>query len=132
MLKNNTLNTITNYAIALVWLVNGIVCKVLNKAPRQEEIIGSILGKDYAWYFTLTIGFAEVAMAFWILSQYKSRLNALTQIAVVALINSIELTLTPHLLVWGKLNILFAFLFILVIYFNEFHLRQKTTPTYYA
>lgn len=127
MQKNKILYIVLNYAIALVWLVNGIFCKVLNKVPRHEEIIGSILGAEHACYFTLAIGFSEVAMAFWVLSQYKPRLNTITQIVIVALMNIIEFMAVPDLLLWGKLNALFAFLFILVVSFNEFYLRKNIT-----
>jgi hypothetical protein len=33
--------------------------------------------------------------------------------------------LASDLLLWGKLNALFAFLFVLVVYFNEFYLNKK-------
>lgn len=64
-------------------------------------------------------------MAVWILSGYKSKLNAIAQIVVIASMNALEFILAPDLLLWGKLNSLFAFLFILVIYFNEFFLNKK-------
>jgi DoxX-like family len=105
--------------IALVWLINGLFCKVLNLVPRHELIVGRILGQDYARPLTLLIGLSEIAMSIWILSGIKSRLNAYLQIAIIATMNTIEFTLAPDLLLWGKLNSLFAFLFILIIYFND-------------
>jgi hypothetical protein len=105
--------------IALVWLINGLFCKVLNLVPRHELIVGRILGQDYARSLTLLIGLSEIAMSIWILSGIKPRLNAYLQIAIIATMNTIEFTLAPDLLLWGKLNSLFAFLFILIIYFND-------------
>ena len=64
-------------------------------------------------------------MVFWIVSGIKTRLNALTQILIVAVMNIIEFTLVPDLLLWGRLNALFAFLFICAVYFNEFVLNKK-------
>ena len=59
------------------------------------------------------------------LSRVKSRLNATAQIVIVATMNTLEFILVPDLLLWGKLNSFFAFLFILVVYYNEFHLNKK-------
>jgi hypothetical protein len=64
-------------------------------------------------------------MAVWILSGYKSKLNAIAQISVVATMNLLEFILVSDLLLLGKLNSLFAFIFILVVYFNEFYFNKK-------
>lgn len=64
-------------------------------------------------------------MAVWILSNIKTRLNAIAQITIVAIMNTLEFILVPDLLLWGRLNALFAFLFIVVVYFNEFYLNKK-------
>lgn len=64
-------------------------------------------------------------MAVWILSGYKTKLNAITQIAVVAIMNTLEFILVPDLLLWGKLNSLFAFIFISVVYYNEFSINKN-------
>lgn len=111
--------------IASVWLINGLVCKVFNLVPRHQEIVARILGNGNARLMTSMIGILEVSMAIWILSGIRSRLNALAQIVVIATMNIMEFLLVPDLLLWGKANIVFAFLFILVIYYNEFHLHKK-------
>ena len=111
--------------IALVWLVNGLLCKVLNLVPRHQEIVGRILGEGYSRPLTLAIGLAEIAMAFWILSGMRTRLNAVLQIVIIAIMNILEFILVPDLLLWGKLNAVFALLFILIIYLNEFYLNKE-------
>ena len=116
---------ILNYLIATVWFVNGLLCKVLNLVPRHQEIVGRILGNEYASILTKLIGLSEIVMAIWILSRFKSKLNATTQIIIIATMNTLEFLLVPDLLLWGKLNALFAFLFICVIYYNEFVLNKK-------
>lgn len=116
---------ILTYFIATVWITNGLICKVLNLVPRHTQIVARILGDDYARPLTIIIGLSEIIMAVWILSGYKSRLNAIAQIMVVATMNTLEFILVPDLLLWGKLNSLFAFIFILVVYFNEFYLNNK-------
>ena len=121
-----TQHKIINYFIAIVWIVNGLLCKVLNFVPRHQEIVGRILGDKYARTFTLLIGLSELAMAVWILSGIRSRLNAVSQIIIIAVMNALEFILVPDLLLWGRLNAFFAFLFILLIYYNEFRLSKKT------
>ncbi len=114
------------YLIAIVWFVNGFFCKVLNLVRRHQEIVGRILGNEHAALFTKLIGISEIFMAIWIVSRIKSRINAIVQIIIIAIMNMLEFFLVPDLLLWGKLNALFAFLFILIIYFNQFFLDKKT------
>src|SRR5690606_18241598 len=103
-----------------VWIANGFFCKVLNLLPRHEEIVARILGNDFSRPLTLLIGLAETGMAIWILTKLKSKINAITQMIVVATMNIIEFIAVPDLLLWGRLNIFFAFLFIGLVYYNEF------------
>lgn len=116
------------YVIAAVWIANGLFCKILNLVPRHEKIVARILGDDHSRLLTVLIGISEVMMSTWILSGFRTRLNATAQILVVAIMNTIEFTLAPDLLLWGRLNAFFAFLFILVVYYNEFYLKQNN-PT---
>ena len=118
-------NQILTYFIATVWLINGLFCKVLNLVPRHQEIVGRVLGNLHSQILTILIGVSEIIMAIWILSGFKSKVNAIAQIIIVATMNILEFTLVPDLLLWGKLNILFAFLFITIVFFNEFYLKQK-------
>jgi len=103
-----------------VWLVNGLFCKVLNLVPRHEAIVAQILGEDHATLYTKLIGIGEMAMGIWVLSGKYKRLNAVIQIILILVMNVIEYFLAPDLLLWGRLNLLFAFLFILLIGWMEF------------
>jgi hypothetical protein len=120
--------TIT-FFIAVVWLINGLFCKVLNVVPRHEEIVQRVLSLDRssAYFITTLIGFSEILMAIWIISRIRPRLNAIAQIIIVATMNALEFILVPDLLLWGKFNSIFAFLFMVVIYYNEFYLNKKTS-----
>lgn len=122
-LKN--LHKVLNYSIASIWLVNGLVCKVLNFVPRHQQIVAEILGSEHSRLLTIAIGFSEIIMAIWVISQFKSRINAVAQIIIVALMNLLEFILVPELLLWGKLNSFFALLFIGVVYYNEFILKKE-------
>jgi len=113
------------YIIASVWLINGLYCKILNQVPRHQEIVASILGNIYARELTITIGILEIIMVIWILSKYKSKLNAVTQIIVIMLMNVIEFIYVSELLLWGKYNSLFAIFFSVIIYINEFKLNRN-------
>ena len=90
-----------------------------------NKLLQEYIGDDYSRLLTILIGLSEIIMAVWILSAYKTKLNAITQIVVVATMNTLEFILVPDLLLWGKLNSLFAFIFILVVYYNEFYLNKK-------
>jgi uncharacterized membrane protein YphA (DoxX/SURF4 family) len=116
---------ILTFCIASVWLVNGLLCKILNLVPRHEEIVIRIIGDHYSRSLTILIGLSEIVMATWILSGYKTKLNAVIQMLVVALMNILEFILASDLLLWGKLNSIFALMFILIVYLNEFHLNKK-------
>jgi hypothetical protein len=63
-------------------------------------------------------------MVVWILSRIKSRFCAIFQMAIVGAMNVIEFMLAADILLFGRMNIVFASLFIALIYFNEFVLRQ--------
>ncbi|AEV97255.1 hypothetical protein A4D02_17190 [Niastella koreensis] len=120
-----TPNKVLNFLIAAVWLANGLFCKVLNVVPRHQQIVASILGSDHAVLFTKMIGSAEIAMAVWIISGYKARVNVIIQVIVIGAMNMMEFFLVPDLLLWGRFNLLFAFLFILLIVYNEYYLKPK-------
>jgi hypothetical protein len=64
-------------------------------------------------------------MAVWIISGIRARINAVTQIIVIAAMNTLEIILVPDLLLWGRTNAFFALLFIILIYYNEFYLNRK-------
>ena len=124
-MQTKLLHKILTYSIAIIWIANGLFCKVLNLVPRHEQIVANILGKDHSRTLTVLIGLSEIAMAIWILSGIKSKLNAIAQIIVVATMNTMEFILVPDLLLWGKFNSVFALLLITVIYYNEFYLNKK-------
>lgn len=124
-MTDKAIHKLLTFCIATVWIVNGLVCKVLNLVSRHQQIVSRILGIEHSRLLTIAIGCSEIFMTVWILSNIKTRLNAIAQITIVAIMNTLELILVPDLLLWGRLNALFAFLFIVVVYFNEFYLNKK-------
>ncbi len=123
-MQKNLLQSFFKYSIAIVWITNGLFCKVLNLVPRHEQIVERILGVEFSRPITVLIGISEIGIAIWFLSEIKSRLNTIAQIGIIATMNIIEFILVPDLLLWGKLNSFFALLFILAVYYNHFHLNK--------
>jgi uncharacterized membrane protein YphA (DoxX/SURF4 family) len=108
------------YFIALVWLLNGLLAKVLGLVPRHVEIVGQILGATYAKELTVLIGVGEILLAVWILLGRFPRITAIGQIALIMTMNVLEAMLAPEFLLWGRLNFLFALLFCGFIYYDAF------------
>jgi len=117
------LSGVLNVLVAAVWLINGFFAKVLNLVPRHREIVAEILGREHAVWMTPAIGVGEVLLAVWILTGRGRRLCAVTQIALVATMNLIEVCLVPELLLWGPWNAVFAAAFMGIVAYNGFHPR---------
>ena len=126
MLKNS-LYTVVHYASIMVWLISGLFCKVLNLVPRHRQIVSEILSTRLAFELTTLIGLLEILIALWILTGYKSRFNTLFQMLSIFAMNLLEFWLVPELLLFGRINFLFAMLFNVLLYFNEFHLKNYKT-----
>jgi hypothetical protein len=123
-MKNNFLH----YAIAAVWLLNGLYCKVLGFVPRHQQIVAQILSEDYAFYLTKAIGLSEIMVFVWILSHIKSKWCAYFQISIVLTMNVIEFCFARNLLLFGGLNFVFASIFVSLVYWNE--MRDKNGGIY--
>ena len=125
-MKKNKKQKFITVMISLIWFINGFFCKILNLVPRHQEIVVRILNEKYARELTFTIGVLEILMTIWILSNYKSKFNAIIQIVIILSMNIMEFFLVPELLLWGRFNILFAIFLSIIIYYNEFHFKNKS------
>ena len=84
---------------ASVWILFGLVFKVLNVVPRHQTIVAAVLGGAVAGPVTLLIGVAETAMGIWILSCWRPRICATVQTVAIVSMNALELTMAKeHLL----------------------------------
>ena len=110
--------------------MNGLLAKVLHLVPRHQEIVARVLSAEYASELTTVIGVLEIGMAIWVWSKLYSKLSSILQIVGVLTMNVIEITLTQDLLFWGKLNFLFATLFVGLIYYKEFVLTKSIKESY--
>lgn len=120
-------NWLITGAISLVWLINGLFCKLLNLVPRHRMIVTRIVGEEHAYLLTKLIGLLEVLMFIWIVSGIKPRWNSLAQVITVATMNIIEAIIAPDLLLFGRMNALLAGIFIIVILINEFFIGNTNT-----
>lgn len=108
------------YSFALVWLVNGLFFKILNLVPRHHAIVSRLLGTEHAHTFTFLIGSGEVIMSIWVISHFRPKWCGFTQIVLVLTMNLIEFFMVPELLLWGRLNLVFALLFCTALYYHYF------------
>lgn len=97
--------------LVVVWGANGLWCKVLGQVPRHEQIVARVVGEALAPTLTTLIGLAELGMVVWILSGLFPRLCALSQAVIVMTMNVIEQLIAGDLLLFGRLNLLFATVF---------------------
>ena len=123
-----TLYSINCYAIAAVWLSNGLVCKVLGLVPRHEQIVTRILGPTYAHPLTIAIGVGEVAIGGWVWSRHWPRQCAAGQIGLILTMNVLETVLARDLLLWGRANLLFAVAFCGFIGWNALLAARTAAP----
>jgi len=112
----NIIYHILTVGIALVWLLNGLFCKVLSFVPRHTEIVAHFFGEPFKRPLTILIGCSEIFMAIWFLSKKRFRFNIYSQIVIVLAMNILEFSFVPNLLLWGKFNLLFALLFVAIVY----------------
>lgn len=114
-----------DFALAAVWLVMGLYCKLLGQVPRHEAIVGDILGAETAVWLTPLIGIGEICLVVWIATGLHRKLTASIQILLVITMNILELTFAVDHLLWGPLNLIFALLFCALVYWNAFILNQR-------
>lgn len=119
------LDRLLGFAIAAVWLINGLYCKVLDMVPRHQQIVGEILSEDHAFWLTKVIGFGEVMIGLWVLSRRYGKLATVVQIVLVMVMNVLEFFLVPDVLLWGGLNLFFAILFSVVLFWRGFVFSQE-------
>ena len=81
-----------------VWLVFGLVFKVLGVIPRHREIVAEIVGAGSAPSVTMAVGLLETALGLWVLSGFRPRSCAIIQTVAIASMNAMELAYARSLL----------------------------------
>lgn len=77
-------------AIALVWLYQGMWCKVLGRVPRHEAVVVTVLflSAAQAHAALLVLGVVECGLAGWVLSGKLARGAALVQTGLLVAMNA--------------------------------------------
>lgn len=84
--------------LAGVWLVHGMLNKILSLTPRHERIVARVLGEGAAGPATLAVGALELCFAAWIVSGRRPALCAAAQTVALAGMNVLELAYARDLL----------------------------------
>jgi uncharacterized membrane protein YphA (DoxX/SURF4 family) len=87
-------------AVAMVWLYEGLWCKVLGRSRHEFEVVQAspIFPPHLAVLFLRALGVFECALAVWVLSGWQPRLGALVQTVLLVLLNSAGITWSRHLI----------------------------------
>jgi DoxX-like family len=87
-------------AIALLWLYEGLWCKVLGRRPNQERIVEAVpfLGPALAPSILRALGLVECALAIWVLSGWEPVWAAAAQTALLVGMNANGLLFARHLI----------------------------------
>jgi DoxX-like family len=115
-------------ATALVWVLFGLVFKVLQVVPRHEAIVATVLGNTVAAPVTLLIGLAETAMGIWILSQWRPRTCAAAQTIAIVTMNALELSLARDQLLAPLPMVCANILFLAVGWYLALHTPGQSRP----
>jgi uncharacterized membrane protein YphA (DoxX/SURF4 family) len=77
-------------AIALVWLYEGLWCKLLGRMPHQVQVVAAhpLFGERSAMQVLRALGVVEVGLAVWVLCGWEPFLAALCQTVLLVGMNA--------------------------------------------
>jgi len=77
-------------SIALVWLYEGLWCKVLGGVPSHAAVISSVpfIGPAGSRVVLITLGLVECGIATWVLSGLRMRQAAIVQTGLLVAMNA--------------------------------------------
>jgi uncharacterized membrane protein YphA (DoxX/SURF4 family) len=81
------------FSVALVWLYEGLWCKVLGRLPHQEAIVSDVpfFGSSRSHAFLVVLGWAELALGVWVLTGRLAWAAAMTQTIALVSMNTVGL-----------------------------------------
>jgi hypothetical protein len=105
-------------SIALVWLYEGLWCKVLGGVPRHAAVISSVpfIGPVGSRIALITLGLAESGIAAWVLSGRRMRQAAIMQTVLLVSMNAGGLIWARRLIPDPPGTILQNFAFLMLIW----------------
>lgn len=83
-------NKLIRFAIALVWLYQGLWCKVLGGVPRHEAVIAAVplIGSASRHIALIVLGLLECGIGLWVLSGRRMRQAASVQTVLLVTMNA--------------------------------------------
>jgi uncharacterized membrane protein YkgB len=110
-------------SIALVWLYQGLWCKVLGGVPRHQAIVSAVpfIGPAAGRVALIALGLVECTIAIWVLSGERMREAAIVQTALLATMNAGGLIWAWRLIPDPGGMILQNFAFLLLIWTTTEH-----------
>jgi hypothetical protein len=90
--------TALGIGIGAVWVFHGLYSKLLDGIPRHRQIVGRILGEEFAEPATLAVGALEIVLGVWVFTGRRRRACALVQTLTLVGMNALEILLAPDLL----------------------------------
>jgi uncharacterized membrane protein YphA (DoxX/SURF4 family) len=105
-------------SIALVWLYQGLWCKLLAGAPHHLTIVSSVpfIGPIAGHVVLISLGLIECGLGLWVLTGLQQRTAAITQTVLLAVMNSGGLIWAWRLIPDTVAMILQNFAFVLLIW----------------
>jgi hypothetical protein len=105
-------------SISLVWLYQGLWCKVLGGAPHHEAVVSAVpfIGSAASRAVVIALGLLECGIAAWVLSGWQLRKAAVAQTALLAGMNAAGLIWAWRLLPDPAGMLLQNFAFVLLIW----------------
>jgi uncharacterized protein YqjF (DUF2071 family) len=104
----------STFVVASVWLIHGLVNKLLHFSPRHLQIVQSVpgLAGGRGELVLTAVGLCEVGIAVWVVSGWAATVCAAVQTVFLLSMNIVELSVARSLLLWpaGLVPINLAFL----------------------
>jgi DoxX-like family len=87
-------------AVAMVWVYEGLWCKVLRGSRHELEVVEAapVFGPGVAALFLRALGVFECALAVWVLSGWQPLWAAVVQTALLVSLNTAGITWSRHLI----------------------------------
>ncbi len=87
-------------AVAMVWLYEGLWCKVLRGSAHELEVVEAapLFRPGVAVLFLRALGAFECALALWVLSAWEPRWAAAVQTVLLVSLNTAGISWSRHLI----------------------------------
>jgi len=88
------------FAVAAVWLYEGLWCKLLRGEPREFDVVKAVprYGPRFGVPFLMALGSVEVTIAVWVLSGAAPLLCAIAQTVLLVSLNANGLIFARHVI----------------------------------